>query len=106
MTAKEIIEKFFTDRRNLNLKTFSNNYWYEMHLCEICSNRDGSKYDSQNILIFNRIDTKDDKLILLNHHNKVIKELSSKNTEWIHNIHLCDKNLKILVSDFNFVELK
>jgi len=106
MTAKEVIEKFFIDRNNLNFRAFSNKYWFEIHICEICSHRDGSKYDSQDIIVFNRIDAKDDKLLLLNNHNKVIKELSSENTEWLHNIYLCDKNLKILISDFNFVELK
>ncbi len=104
MTALKIVDKILKDIALIDLN-YDNKCWFEMYVCETHSNK-GHKWDSKSIIKYNRLDVKDNKILLCNSKWKVIKTLSRENIVWIDKVYLCDKHIKVLVSDLNFVEME
>ena len=103
MLAKDIVMKILNDRAAKVIR-FDDKCWFEIHICEIYSDKN-HKWASQSIIKYKKLDVKDGKILLLNKKDKIIKELTKDNTEWINKVFLCDKHVEILITDLNFAEL-
>jgi hypothetical protein len=103
MTVIEIYKKIFLDTWNIK---YDSACWFEMYLCETKETKNGSKYDTKTFIQYYTLDILDNKLLLLNKRGKVIKELSKENTVWISGVFLCDRHIRVLVSDLDFAEIE
>lgn len=104
MTAREIVDKIHKDRATIN-PYYDNRCWFEMYVCEIRGD-EGARYSSKAVFKYNKLNVKDNKILLCNKRGKVIKELSKENIDWIQAVYLCDRHIKVLISDLNFVEIE
>ena len=103
MTAREIVDKILKDRA-LIIPDYDNKCWFEISICEICSDKK-HKWDSQSIIKYKKLDVKDNKILLLNKKDKLIQELTKENTVWLNKVYLCDRHIRVLISDLNFTEI-
>ena len=104
MTAREIVDKILKDRA-VKVPDYDDKCWFEISICEICSDKK-QKWASQSIIKYKKLDVKDGKILLLNKKDKVIKELSRENTVWLNKVYFCDRHIRVLISDLNFVEIE
>lgn len=103
ISSKDIVKRIYEDLTR-NIK-YINQVYFEIYLCEKYEDKE-HQYESKNMYKCYGFDSKDKKLLLLNKRRKVIKELSKDNVVWISTIFVCDKNIKLLITDLDYAELE
>ena len=103
MTVKEIYEKIFLDTWDIK---YDKACWFEMYLCETKETKDGFIYDTKTFIQYHTFALSNNKLLLFNKRGKLIKELSKENTVWISCVFLCDRHIRVLVSDLDFAKIE
>lgn len=103
MTPRVIVDKILIDKASIH-PDYDNKCWFEMDVCEVRTYK-GTPYSSNTTLKYNKLDATNNTIQLCNNRGKVIRELSKKNIEWINKVYLCDRHMRVLISDLHFVTI-
>jgi len=103
MNPRIIVDKILVDKHSIH-PDYDNKCWFEMDICEIRTYK-GTPFSSKTTVKYNKLDVTDNSILLCNNKGKTIRVLTRENTDWIDKVYLCDRHMRVLISDLHFVTI-